>query len=410
MTPKGQMSGNGSGPAIMMMPPHIRATFMPNPPIAHLPPVKRRVLQSDNYVTEDDDDDDTYNDGAAATTQSSSTTTTNADKKKKTGPSGVAIIPHSFPKFKRPTVLSGVSSFLQHFERSAPPARTIQPTPKSIREQKRKIAQSKNEQKLKPLIEKYKSEQTSVQSTDGIHPTSGMNCYHTLFVGRLAYEVTERKLLREFEQFGPVKDVKIISRKNATGIKKSKGYGFVEYEHEEDMKRAYRGADGMKLEGRCVVVDVERGHTVPNWLPRRLGGGLGGTRLGGKDKNIFYPGRFDPSKPTGPPPNMMPPMGPGGGPPGYGPPPPHPPFGGPPGPGGYGPPPPQGYGRYDHDRNRRFDDNRNNGPPGRGRYDNGPPMPGRHEDRGGSRGGGGYDDRKRRRSRSPDRDRRRGRY
>ena len=34
MTPKGQMSGNGSGPAIMMMIPRIRATFMPNPPAA----------------------------------------------------------------------------------------------------------------------------------------------------------------------------------------------------------------------------------------------------------------------------------------------------------------------------------------------------------------------------------------
>lgn len=269
MTPKGQMSGNGSGPAIMMMPPHIRATFMPNPPIAHLPPVKRRVLQSDNYVTEDDEDDDNYND----------TTTNNAaadSNKKKKGPSGVTMIPHSFPKFKRPTVLSGVSSFLQHFERSAPPPRTVHPTPKSIREQKRQSAKSRNEQKLKPLLDRYKLEQTG--TTDGIHPLSGMNCYHTLFVGRLAYEVTERKLLREFEQFGPVKDVKIVTRKKKEGGTRSKGFGFVEYEHEEDMKRAYRGGDGMKLEGRCVVVDVERGHTVPNWLPRRLGGGLGGTR------------------------------------------------------------------------------------------------------------------------------------
>ena len=44
------------------------------------------------------------------------------------------------------------------------------------------------------------------------------------------------------------------------------------------MKRAYRGGDAMRIEGRPIVVDVERGHTVPLWLPRRLGGGLGGTR------------------------------------------------------------------------------------------------------------------------------------
>ena len=62
------------------------------------------------------------------------------------------------------------------------------------------------------------------------------------------------------------------------------------------MKRAYRGADGMRIESREIVVDVERGHTVPNWLPRCLGGGLGGTRVGGKDVNVTAPGRFDPSR------------------------------------------------------------------------------------------------------------------
>ncbi len=31
------------------------------------------------------------------------------------------------------------------------------------------------------------------------------------------------------------------------------------------MKTAYKMADGRKIEGRRVVVDVERGRTVPNW-------------------------------------------------------------------------------------------------------------------------------------------------
>eukprot|EP00957_Ditylum_brightwellii_P003179 242054-Ditylum_brightwellii.AAC.1 len=55
MTPKGQMSGGRNGPAIMMMPDHVRATFMPNPPLKHLPPFKRHVLASDNYVTDEED-------------------------------------------------------------------------------------------------------------------------------------------------------------------------------------------------------------------------------------------------------------------------------------------------------------------------------------------------------------------
>jgi hypothetical protein len=34
---------------------------------------------------------------------------------------------------------------------------------------------------------------------------------------------------------------------------------------------AYKYADGKKIDGRRVLVDVERGRTVKGWLPRRLG-------------------------------------------------------------------------------------------------------------------------------------------
>ena len=46
---------------------------------------------------------------------------------------------------------------------------------------------------------------------------------------------------------------------------KPKGYAFIEYEHKNDMKGAYKVADGKKLEGRRITVDVERGRTVPGW-------------------------------------------------------------------------------------------------------------------------------------------------
>lgn len=54
---------------------------------------------------------------------------------------------------------------------------------------------------------------------------------------------------------------------------KSRGYAFVEFEHERDMRTAYKHAEGMKIDGRRVLVDVERGRTVTDWKPRRLGGG-----------------------------------------------------------------------------------------------------------------------------------------
>jgi hypothetical protein len=34
---------------------------------------------------------------------------------------------------------------------------------------------------------------------------------------------------------------------------------------------AYKHGDGKKIDGRRVLVDVERGRTVKGWLPRRLG-------------------------------------------------------------------------------------------------------------------------------------------
>lgn len=83
---------------------------------------------------------------------------------------------------------------------------------------------------------------------------------------------------------------------------------------------AYKHADGKKIDGRRVLVDVERARTVKGWLPRRLGklilhfnltnyyllltfynndcclnlgGGLGGTRRGGPEVNLKHSGRED---------------------------------------------------------------------------------------------------------------------
>jgi len=68
--------------------------------------------------------------------------------------------------------------------------------------------------------------------------------------------------------------VVIIKDKND----KPRGYAFVEFKHKEDLKKAYKRADGRRICGRRILVDAERGRTVKNWLPRRLGGGLGSTR------------------------------------------------------------------------------------------------------------------------------------
>lgn len=103
--------------------------------------------------------------------------------------------------------------------------------------------------------------------------TATSDPYKTLFVARINYDTSEAKLRREFETYGPIKKVSMVMDK-VTG--KPRGYAFIEYEHERDMRAAFKHADGKKIDGRRVLVDVERGRTVKGWLPRRLGGGLGG--------------------------------------------------------------------------------------------------------------------------------------
>ncbi|KAF8722630.1 hypothetical protein HU200_022465 [Digitaria exilis] len=63
---------------------------------------------------------------------------------------------------------------------------------------------------------------------------------------------------------------------------KPRRYAFVEFAHTRDMKNAYKHADGIKLDNKRLLVDVERGRTVPNWRPRRLGGGIGSSRISGE--------------------------------------------------------------------------------------------------------------------------------
>ena len=121
----------------------------------------------------------------------------------------------------------------------------------------------------------------------------------TLFVARLSYDVREDDLRELLEEYGKIKKVTLIkdmkqqgdnnNNNNSNNNSNSKatphrGYGFVEYENEESVKVAYKRAEGLRLLGKRIRVDVERGRTVDNWLPRRLGGGKGSSRMAKKKK------------------------------------------------------------------------------------------------------------------------------
>jgi len=176
----------------------------------------------------------------------------------------------------------GIANYVHLFE---DPVDTPAPVGVETREERR---ERRKREKAEQVA--YKLEQEIALWDPNAIDSSMGDPFKTLFTARVNFYTSESKLRREFEQYGPVKSIKMVhNTKNG----KPRGYAFIEYEHEKDMHSAYKHADGKKIDGRRVLVDVERGRTVKGWLPRRLGGGLGGTRRGGADVNVRHSGRDD---------------------------------------------------------------------------------------------------------------------
>ncbi|KAK9898218.1 RNA-binding domain-containing protein [Cystobasidium minutum MCA 4210] len=130
------------------------------------------------------------------------------------------------------------------------------------------------------ILRKKRREEAFAKALESYKPTDDPEAvgdpYKTLFIARLSYDATEEDLRREFSMYGPIERISIIRAKSGKNKGKSRGYAFILYEREKDMKEAYKDANNLKLLGRRILVDVERGRTVKGWKPRRLGGGLGG--------------------------------------------------------------------------------------------------------------------------------------
>ena len=76
-----------------------------------------------------------------------------------------------------------------------------------------------------------------------------------IYVGNLSYGLTEDELGDAFAQYGEVASVKIITDRN-TG--RSKGFGFVEMDDDEQANAAIESLDGYELSGRNLKVNEAR--------------------------------------------------------------------------------------------------------------------------------------------------------
>ena len=92
-----------------------------------------------------------------------------------------------------------------------------------------------------------------------------------IYVGNLAYEVTEGDLQQAFEAFGEVTSAKIITDR-ASGT--PRGFGFVEMSTKAEGQAAITGLNGTELKGRTLTVNEAR----PRSEGRRGGGRQGDRR------------------------------------------------------------------------------------------------------------------------------------
>jgi cold-inducible RNA-binding protein len=76
-----------------------------------------------------------------------------------------------------------------------------------------------------------------------------------LYVGGLAYSVTEDELGQLFAEFGNVISADVIKDRDSG---QSKGFGFVEMSSEDEAQAAIKAMNGKEVSGRSIMVNAAR--------------------------------------------------------------------------------------------------------------------------------------------------------
>ncbi|HVV66775.1 MAG TPA: RNA-binding protein [Candidatus Saccharimonadales bacterium] len=76
-----------------------------------------------------------------------------------------------------------------------------------------------------------------------------------LYITRLSFGTTDHALKTLFEQHGSVMSAHVIIDRATS---RSKGFGFVEMENNDEARAAIKTLDGKEFEGRTIAVSVAR--------------------------------------------------------------------------------------------------------------------------------------------------------
>jgi|SRR5690349_5186826 RNA recognition motif-containing protein len=101
-----------------------------------------------------------------------------------------------------------------------------------------------------------------------------------LYVGNLSYSANEDELRELFSQYGTVESVAVITDRD-TG--RSKGFGFVEFNNDQEAQAAISGLNGKEMSGRSLTVSQARPKSEGGGNRGSYGGGGGGGR-GGRNR------------------------------------------------------------------------------------------------------------------------------
>jgi len=98
-----------------------------------------------------------------------------------------------------------------------------------------------------------------------------------IYVGNLSYSISDEDLKDLFEEFGTVASANIIIDRDT---QRSKGFGFVEMEDENEALDAIEELDGCEYEGRNITVNKAR--------PKKDAGSFGGrSGRGGRSQKRY---------------------------------------------------------------------------------------------------------------------------
>ncbi len=91
-----------------------------------------------------------------------------------------------------------------------------------------------------------------------------------LYVGGLAYSVTDEQLRQLFAPHGTVESAKVVTDRDTD---RSRGFGFVEMGTQAEAEKAIEALNGTTMEGRSLTVNMSKPRED---RPRGGGGNRGG--------------------------------------------------------------------------------------------------------------------------------------